>query len=80
VRHGNAGRISVHLVYTAESVSFSVRDNGRGAEMVKEGYGLRGIRERAEAFGGRVEYGNDDGFYIKGILYLEEKDDKSTVG
>ncbi|MGE5678051.1 MAG: sensor histidine kinase [Pseudomonadota bacterium] len=80
VRHGNAGRISVQLTYTAEAVSFSVRDNGRGSETVKEGYGLRGIRERAEAFGGWVAYGNDDGFYIKGILYLEEKDDKSTVG
>lgn len=73
VRHGNAGQVSVQLVYTAESVSFSVSDNGRGAETVKEGYGLRGIRERAEALGGSIEYGNDNGFYIKGILYLEEK-------
>lgn len=80
VRHGNAGRISVQLAYAEESVSFSVRDNGSGAEAIREGYGLRGIRERAEAFGGSIQYGNDDGFYIKGILYLEEKDDKSIVG
>ena len=69
VRHGKAERISVSLDYSPDSVIFSVRDNGSGADTIKEGYGLKGIRERVEAFGGKVEYRADEGFYIKGILY-----------
>jgi signal transduction histidine kinase len=37
---------------------------------MKEGYGLTGIRERVETFGGNIEIGTGQGFYIKGILYL----------
>jgi signal transduction histidine kinase len=71
VRHGKAGRIWVRLDFTGAAVEFNVRDNGSGAEKLKEGYGLKGIRERVKAFGGNVEYGTGEGFYIKGILYLE---------
>lgn len=70
VRHGKATKISVLLDYSGDSIIFSVKDNGMGAETIKEGYGLKGIRERAEAFGGKVEIGSSDGFYIKGILYM----------
>ena len=80
VRHGKATRIAVSLDCFGDSITFCVKDNGSGAETVKEGYGLKGIRERAEAFGGKVEFGAGDGFYIKGTLYLEVKNDKSSVG
>jgi signal transduction histidine kinase len=68
VRHGKATRISVSLDYCADGIEFYIMDNGEGKVDVKEGYGLKGIRERVEAFGGRVEFGTDKGFYIKGIL------------
>jgi signal transduction histidine kinase len=70
VRHGKASNISVNLDYSGDSITFCVRDNGSGAETVKEGYGLRGIRERVEAFGGNVEFGSSEGFYIKGTLKM----------
>lgn len=73
VRHGKAAKISVSLDYSCDFITFSVKDNGMGAKTIKEGYGLKGIRERVEAFGGNVEIGACDGFYIKGILYLEGK-------
>lgn len=75
VRHGKASEISVKIDYSKESIRFSTTDNGIGSENMKEGYGLKGIRERVEAFGGNVEMGSSDGFYIKGILYLEGKND-----
>ncbi|HYE82410.1 MAG TPA: sensor histidine kinase [Clostridia bacterium] len=80
VRHGKASRISISLDYSKAAVTFRVKDNGPGAGTVKEGYGLKGIRERVEAFGGKVEFGTCEGFYINGKLYLEVNDDKSTVG
>ena len=73
VRHGKASEIQVKLDCSNELISFCVRDNGVGSELVSEGYGLKGIRERVEAFGGMVEYGTDNGFYIKGVLLLEGK-------
>jgi signal transduction histidine kinase len=76
VRHGKATKISVLLGYSADSVTFCVKDNGTGGSVIKEGYGLKGIRERVEAFGGNFEIGTRDGFYIKGILYVGvERDD-----
>jgi len=80
VRHGKAERIWVKLDYSPDSISFFVRDNGMGAESVLEGYGLKGIKERVAALGGKVEFGSWDGFFVKGILYVEDKNDKSTVG
>lgn len=90
VRHGNATKIWVEINRNNNSINFSVKDNGVGAEnieTIREGYGLKGIRERAGAFGGSIEYcsdctdsadfndGTHKGFMVKGILYLEEKND-----
>lgn len=70
VRHGNAANINISVEYHADSITFSIKDNGVGAENIKEGYGLKGIRERVEAFGGSVEFGTLEGFYIKGMLCM----------
>ncbi|HOR85283.1 MAG TPA: sensor histidine kinase [Bacillota bacterium] len=73
VRHGKASKIYISLNYSCDSVTFDINDNGVGGSTIEEGYGLKGIRERAEAFGGKVEIGTRNGFYIKGILYLGGK-------
>jgi signal transduction histidine kinase len=78
VRHGEAEKIDVELIYSENSVSFSINDNGSGAENIKEGFGMKGIRERVDDFKGCVEFMSRDGFCVKGILYLEEMDDKVT--
>lgn len=80
VRHGNATRISVKLDYCCDSIEFFVQDNGTGVENLSEGYGLKGIRERVEAYGGKVEFGVKGGFYIKGTILGGVSDDKSTAG
>ncbi len=79
IRHGNASKIDVTINYTRNSISFSIKDNGSGALDIHEGFGLKGIRERAKAFNGNVEYESADGFTVKGILHLEEKHDKSDA-
>jgi len=79
VRHGRASTVCVNIDYTNESIYFTVKDNGVGASILKEGYGLKGIKERVEAYNGKVEFTSTDGFNINGVLSLEEKNDKSTV-
>lgn len=75
VRHGKATRIIINLNYSIKSISFFIKDNGVGAENITEGYGIKGIRERVGLYNGNVEFGSDDGFFIRGILYLEVNND-----
>ncbi len=57
-RHSGASRVKVRLTVDAEAVSLVVSDNGKGIEPARaEGpasFGLIGMRERAERFGGTV--------------------------
>lgn len=59
--HAHARRVAVTLTYQADEVMLDVRDDGRGFEpsLVRaaglRGHGLRGIRERVAALGGRAE-------------------------
>ncbi|MGB4438888.1 MAG: sensor histidine kinase [Sedimentibacter sp.] len=77
VRHGNATRIQVELQYSNNSIKFSIKDNGFGTDVLIEGYGMKGIKERVKDFNGSVEFVSCDGFYINGIIYVEN--DPSVV-
>jgi signal transduction histidine kinase len=59
ILHGHAKRIEAELCYTGESLSLTVKDDGRGfdtLEAFSEGhFGLRGMRERIHRFGGKFE-------------------------
>jgi signal transduction histidine kinase len=63
--HGKATLIRVSLRVDGGDLVIAIRDNGRGAEKVEEGIGIKGARERLERVGGRLEYRNlMDGFLI----------------
>ncbi|PTY07923.1 hypothetical protein DB347_06780 [Opitutaceae bacterium EW11] len=56
LRHSQARTFSVRLAFTPEEVRLEMRDDGRGFDGLKrsDGFGLLGIRERAEQMGGRL--------------------------
>ncbi|MEE6257533.1 sensor histidine kinase [Plantactinospora sonchi] len=61
VRHAGAGRVTVRLRYTAETLSVEVVDDGTGpGPAATPGHGLRGMRERVAALGGTFEAGAAD--------------------
>jgi signal transduction histidine kinase len=61
-RHAGASRADVHLRFDdAGRVSLTVTDNGAGAATVEGGYGLVGLRERAEDLGGRLRWDTGPG-------------------
>ncbi|SHH75073.1 Signal transduction histidine kinase [Caloranaerobacter azorensis DSM 13643] len=68
VRHGKATKINIEIVFRENSVNFCIRDNGIGVHNIKEGYGLKGIRERVEHFNGKVKFESRGGFEVKGYL------------
>jgi signal transduction histidine kinase len=58
LRHADASTVRVRVARDGEAVDVEVRDDGTGAGAAGgSGQGLRGMRERAAAVGGTVEYG-----------------------
>ncbi len=64
VRHAHASAASVQVDHYDGRVEVAVRDDGSGSagdEGVKPGHGIAGMRERAEALGGRLTAGVSSG-------------------
>ncbi len=80
-KHSRAQRVELHLAYEADGTRLVVQDHGEpgavaarvpgerespGADGARHGYGLTGMRERAELLGGRLEAGPaGDGFRVE---------------
>ncbi|MBO5046192.1 MAG: sensor histidine kinase [Clostridia bacterium] len=84
LRHGGATAFWFELKVKDGRVEFFLSDNGSGADISKlaEGFGLKGMRARAESLGGSVYFDaeEDEGFEIHLTLPLdnvhkEEKQD-----
>jgi signal transduction histidine kinase len=78
LRHSAAERVEVRLEYAADGVRLGVQDFGPGAPVAVGpgspggGYGLTGMRERAELLGGRLSAApTDDGFRVE--LWLPQR-------
>ena len=67
VKHAQAQRIFVNLVFGGQRVQLSVRDDGRGFDSQADGsgatghFGLIGMRERAEQIGGTLSIQSTEG-------------------
>ena len=55
VRHAQAQQLQLRYQQDGRMVRLQARDNGRGADAPTAGNGLRGMRERLTAYGGRVD-------------------------
>jgi len=70
-RHSAADRVDMRLAYAADGTTLSVEDHGPGVPVAVGsgdggGYGLTGMRERAELLGGRLSAApTDDGFRVE---------------
>jgi signal transduction histidine kinase len=61
-RHAAATRVEILLCFQSEGrIRLSVRDDGRGTGALDGGFGLKGIRERAEQLGGSVAFQSSPG-------------------
>jgi two-component system, NarL family, sensor histidine kinase DesK len=62
-RHANAKHCAITVYQNNGMATLEVRDDGR-ADVVAEGNGMRGMRERVEALGGTMRYRVDGGVAI----------------
>lgn len=70
-KYSNADEIRISILVYNKIVRVEFKDNGNGYKNLSKGLGLRGIEERVQALGGRVEYCNDSGFVINVLFNLE---------
>jgi signal transduction histidine kinase len=73
VRHAHASGASVQVVHHNGRVEIAVRDDGSGVggeEEIRPGHGISGMRERAEALGGRLtaDAPTEGGFLVAASL------------
>ena len=75
VRHGAASEIIVALQFSESKLTISVKDDGIGADEIKQGFGLRHIEERVELLGGKVHFGGIalGGFIISAYLPIRRE-------
>lgn len=71
-KYSEADNVTLSIFVYNKIIRIEFRDNGNGYTNLNKGLGLRGIEERVEGIGGRVEYYNDNGFVINMIFNLEE--------
>ena len=60
-RHAAARHLWIAIEPRADGIAVTARDDGRGADVVTWGNGLRGMRERFEEYSGRVEFSSAEG-------------------
>lgn len=73
IRHGKATAFYIEMKKSLSNVNILISDNGTGIDgEIKEGFGLKGIREKAEALGGRCDFSSEagEGFEVEIILPL----------
>ncbi len=73
-RHARAQNIWIEVALDDAGLMLKACDDGCAAEPIAAGNGLRGMRERIEAVGGRLDYGagRGKGFWIAASLPMPE--------
>jgi signal transduction histidine kinase len=78
VRHAHATTLDLHYQWCDDGIQLRARDNGRGADILVAGNGLRGMRERLAAYGGKVEIETQpgSGFFLTLSLPIIQAPDR----
>ena len=78
LRHGGATAFWFECKKSANKITFLLSDNGKGVEgnIIKKGFGLTTMEERARALGGEISFTSEDGegFEIRMELPAEVKE------
>lgn len=62
IRHGKATTFYIELKNLLSCISLLISDNGCGVQgQVKEGFGLKGVRDKCEKLGGRCYFSSEEG-------------------
>ncbi|MBR1647428.1 MAG: sensor histidine kinase [Selenomonadaceae bacterium] len=74
-RHGHATKVKITIGGNENYLLIVIADNGRGCDDVKQGFGLKHMRERLELLHGTVHYWSDEGFIVEAMIPLNREVD-----
>ena len=79
-RHGHATKVKITIGGNEKYLLIAIADNGRGCDEVKQGFGLKHMRERLELLHGTIHYWSDAGFIVEAMIPLnrEAEHDKNS--
>jgi signal transduction histidine kinase len=60
-RHGDATEVCVELRIDQEEIRLDIADNGTGTNSIAPSFGLQGMRERVQEFGGSIQFVSETG-------------------
>ncbi|MDF2673406.1 MAG: two-component sensor histidine kinase [Clostridiales bacterium] len=71
IRHGKAAEVRIFLNFLPNNLRIHIKDDGIGCSNIKEGVGLKSIRERVNVWGGSLEYYSQEGAGFEIVANLE---------
>ena len=77
-RHGQATKVKITIGGNEKYLLIAIADNGRGCDEVKQGFGLKHMRERLELLHGYIHYWSDEGFIVEAMIPLNRKEELGT--
>lgn len=69
-KYSNASNIYLSINIYNKFLRVEIRDDGSGVENINKSLGLKGMEERIESIGGRIQFYNDAGFAINMIINI----------
>lgn len=77
IRHGGATAFYIELKEVFGEIQLIISDNGSGVSgEITEGFGLKGMREKAEALGGKCVYTSEEGEGFEAEITIPNKEKK----
>lgn len=73
LKYAKCTKISIEIMVLNKVIRCSIKDNGIGCSLIKDGMGLSGMKERTRKMKGYVDIEGKDGFCVNMILPLETK-------
>ena len=73
LKYSDCDEISIQIIVLGEVVRCTIRDNGKGAEVVEAGMGIQGMKERVRNIKGYLDIDSHNGFTINMILPLNSE-------
>ena len=80
IRHGKATEIWIRVSEKNGEMIWMISDNGRGCDTIREGFGLRHMRERVELAGGTLFYEGTFGFTVIARIPIRRKTGDTISG
>lgn len=73
-RHGRAKNVTLTIGSSDGKLRIIIADDGTGCEDVKQGFGLRHMRERLELLHGSLHFWNDAGFIVEAEIPMNQEE------